>query len=254
MFLFSSQDVSTIVSPRSSKEQGFLASIEGKVVERSVFDVKIICKFHDRLRSFLGLKQSESAKDEAALIPVRKSRAPCNPNTTKKPADLSESTREVFKVPEQCFGRTTRSNQRHPHPEMERSCIVPERQSESEKFSTQTSPKQTNDTNRSLRSSNKRTVVNYSESPVSDKSSNYFPSNDEIPKRRKKPSGSSKESWKDRRKGVRRAKESDKETRRPKTSPPAPAPLSKKRPANKSNTVKTNEDEWTEAELMKLQE
>ncbi|XP_037551271.1 mis18-binding protein 1 [Nematolebias whitei] len=40
------------------------------------------------------LKQSESAKDEEASIPVRKSRAQSIRNTTKKPADLPESTNE----------------------------------------------------------------------------------------------------------------------------------------------------------------
>lgn len=218
------------------------------------FGIKIICEFHGRLLFVLpGLKQSESTKDEEASTPVRKSRAQSNRNTTKKPADLPESTSEVFKVPEQCFGRITRSNQRRPHPAMERTCTVPEKQRESEKFSTQRSPKQTNDTNRSLLRSNKRTVVNYSEPPVADKTSSHLPSSGEIPKRRKTPSGSSKDNWKDNRKGDRRAKKSDKETRCTKTSPEL-APLGKKRPANIGTTVKTDEDEWTEAELMKLQE
>lgn len=228
-----------------------------------------------------GLKQIESVKDDEESAPVRKLRTLRNRNTAKKPPNLSESTREVFKVPEQGSGQTTKSSQRLPQMTTERRTrVVPEKQTESEKSSTRSSVNQTNNTSRSLRRT-RRTVTSSPESPDADQTSNHLSADDdEFPIKRKqgvnrkkgvkvsnvsppdhRPSSSQpSESFKESRKGLRtgggKTKKHDKEPkhserRHTKSSPQ----LNNRRLAKKSSAaVPEEEDKWTEAELMQLEE
>lgn len=233
----------------------------------------------------LGMKQSEPVKDEEESAPVRKLRTLRNRNTAKKPPNLPESTCEVFKMPKQCLGQTTKSSQKLLQMTKERRpSVVSEKQTESENSSTQSSVNQKNTTSRVLRSTSRTVTSNPESPPDANQTSNHLSidddDDDEFPIKRKQGVNSKKgvkvsnisqsdhsasssqppESFKESRKGLRtgggRTKKRDKEPKHSESRLTKPSlQLNKRRLAKKSSAVVSeDEDKWTKAELRKLEE
>ncbi|XP_035530475.1 mis18-binding protein 1 [Morone saxatilis] len=238
-------------------------------------------------------KQCESANNEAASVPLRKVKAPLRKRNRAK-ANPSEKPSfsppvETLSSPEEWSGRTTRSSQRCPAAErMLYVDTVPQKQGEPKKSSTRKSKKQTHDSRRSsVRvSQSKRSVTASPDSPTSDdKTSQDQSTDDDLAIRRKtrgervhrKRGGKSQPSHvsppresEDSGKRTRVTKNRDaaqtqtkhQQSKCTKTSQPTkPLPKStqssKKQKADKGHTMipqDQEEDKWTEAELMKLQE
>ncbi|XP_047183205.1 mis18-binding protein 1 isoform X2 [Scophthalmus maximus] len=120
-----------------------------------------------------GHKQSESACDEEAPVPLRKVKAPLrkrNPAKVihdEKPSNQPEPSVVAISSPEEWSGTTTRSRKRCPA--MGRLLTVdnvPQKQKEPEKAPSQRSKKQTHDTIRSSARACKQTVTASPESPT----------------------------------------------------------------------------------------
>uniref|UniRef100_A0A3Q1G3Q2 MIS18 binding protein 1 n=1 Tax=Acanthochromis polyacanthus TaxID=80966 RepID=A0A3Q1G3Q2_9TELE len=236
-----------------------------------------------------GWKQSESANKESEPVLRRRVRLP-NRTTVKikpdqKPSSSPEPVVETLISTEEWHGRT-RSSRRGPAKGRDLNVnTLPQNQCELEKYSTQRSKKQTHNTDRpSVRASGrKRTVIKSPESP------SILPSDDELsiprrtqrngvygkksrnfqknsPPNRVSSSKSSSESSEERgrKKATRVTKKRNEAKRKPsKYTKPSPPPKprlaqsNRKHKAVKGSRViphEQDEDEWTEEELLKLQE
>ncbi|XP_008282233.1 mis18-binding protein 1 [Stegastes partitus] len=232
-----------------------------------------------------GWKQSESANNEGASVLRRKAKPPnrirANMKPDQKPSSSPKPVVETLGSPEEWCGRT-RSSQRYPA----KGDTLPQNQSELGKSSTRRSKKQTHNTNgSSVRvSGRKMAVVSSPETPpINERTS----SDDEFSATRKKrgksgnvrtksppnhASLSKRSSASPKERGVKKRtrirKHSDeaqikhKPSRYTNQSPPTkPLPKSaqsgRKHKADKSSRVTPHEqdgDEWTDEELLKLQE
>ncbi|XP_068582478.1 mis18-binding protein 1 [Cebidichthys violaceus] len=227
-----------------------------------------------------GRQQCESASDKEASVPLRRVKAPLRKRNSakskpeKKPSYSPEPPAETLLSPEEWSGRQTRSGRRRPATE-KTLCVdtVPQKQREPEKSSTRRSKKQTHTTTRPSVGvlGSKRAVAappkpfnDYKTSASSDEGVNWrrktrpsyvFPSSES--------SESSGETEKEVGKRTRATQIKQKRSKSTKSSSPTkPLPKltqsSKKKPtAKKGDAAIPQEhdvDEWTEAELMKLQE
>ncbi|KAG7238491.1 hypothetical protein INR49_030764 [Caranx melampygus] len=219
-----------------------------------------------------GRKKSASASDEEVSVPVRKVKPPprkhnrAKVNSKERPSNPVEPATETISSPEESCGRT-RSSKRSPA--MERTLHVDAVPQKPQKASTQRSKKQTRNTNRPSERQRRRTSTASSESPaVNDETSTQQEqsSHEEIVNKRKKegqavhskrnqktphksqpslvsPSSQSSENSDGSEKNRGREPEYRKRSRSRKTQK-----------AKKGSTEEPDEDEWTEAELLKLQE
>lgn len=240
---------------------------------------------------FSDHKQCESASANEASVPLRKVKTPVSRrnrskvNHDKKPCYSSEPSPETLGDPEEWSGRRARSSQRCQS--AERTLHVDtDSQKHVEKPSTWRTKKEKHDTKKPpVRvSGRKRAVATSPESPtLNSKMSQDQSSNDGLSIRRTKqgngahrkrgkksqPSYLSEDSGKELRKGTRVTKNREatqttehKQSKSTKNSQPAkPLPKStqsrKKQKADKGkalNPQEQDEDQWTEAELMKLKE
>ncbi|XP_036927566.1 mis18-binding protein 1 isoform X2 [Acanthopagrus latus] len=238
-----------------------------------------------------GRKQCPTASINEAPVPLRKVKAPARKRdrATVKPTNSPESPVETISSPEEP-GRRTSSRQRHQAAtRMSHVDTVPQKQSKPEKTSTRRSKKQTPDKTspvaRALR--RKPEVRSSSESPAAaDETSPDQSSTDDSPTSRKKrgkaahrkrgeksqpsPSSESEGSRKELRKRTRVTKNRNvaqtqtkhEQSEHKKASQPE-RPLAKttqsgkKQKADKGNSRishEQDEEEWTEAELMRLTE
>ncbi|XP_073338867.1 mis18-binding protein 1 isoform X3 [Pagrus major] len=239
-----------------------------------------------------GRKQCQSASINEAPVLLRKVKAPVRKRDRAmvKPTNSPESPVETIGSPKEQSGRRTRSSQRHQAAERTSHVdTVPQKQTKPEKTSTRRSKKQTpNSTSPLVRVLRRRPAVQSSpESPaVADKTSPNQSSIDDSSISRKKPkaahrkrgeksqpspSSESEGSGKELRKRTRVTKNRNaaqtqtkhEQSKCTKTSQPE-KPLagkstqsSKKQKAHKGNLWiphEQDEEEWTEAELMRLKE
>lgn len=238
-------------------------------------------------------REEEVSAPLRKVKPSRRKRNQTKTDPEERPCNSPEPTVETVSSPEEC-SRRTRYSQRCPATErMLHLDTVPQKQREPVKASTHRSKKQTHDTIRPSVRGRKQTVTSSPESlSVNDQTLQQQSSDDEFSIKRKaqqkgenrkrggkvlnepqqnhmSPSSQSsevsEESGKKRKKRTRVTKNSDSaQTQRKcnKMSPPTkPSPKSaqsgKKQKVNKGHTVvphEQDEDEWTEEELMKLQE
>ncbi|XP_070777082.1 mis18-binding protein 1 [Enoplosus armatus] len=269
-------EVTTTVSARSSQKPAlvFLPCSEGRKQCESASD------------------EEASVPLRRVKAPLRtRNRAKSNPE--EKTSYSSKPPVETLSSPEVWSGRTRRTHQRCSATERTLNVdALPQKQSDPEKSSIRRSKRQTHDTTRpSVGASGSRRAVPASpDSPtVNDNTSQHQSSEDELCIRRKKRGKeghrkrggkvlnklrashvfpeSPEESGPELRKRTRGTKNSDaaqtqikhKPSKCTKPSPPTkPLPKSthssKRHKAHKVNTQEQDEDEWSEAELMKLQE
>ncbi|XP_056250082.1 mis18-binding protein 1 [Seriola aureovittata] len=248
-----------------------------------------------------GQKQSETASEEDASVPLRRVKAPLRKhnrakvNREEKPSNPPEPPVETTSSPEEWSGRT-RSSKRCPAVER-MLCVdtVAQKQKEPGKASTQRSKKQRHDTKRPSDRRRRQTVIASPESPAvrlqqqlsdegfsskrKNKGKGVYSKRSEKVLNKSQPSyvspssqssECSEESGKKMRTQTRVLKNSDaaqtltkcKKSKYTKVSPPTKplsksAKSSKTHKANKGSTIipeEHDEDEWTVAELMKLQE
>lgn len=241
----SPSEISTIVSPRTSQ----------KPVRAIVPSVK-------------GWKQSESDKDEKTSVPSRRVNAGC-----KKPAAVAEAAVEMLSSHEEWCGRTTRSRQRRLHPAAERGLHVsaaPQKQSQPSAHRA----KQQRPSGRKRSVPASPTVSNKTERPSSDEKFNGKRKKRaeqvlvQKQPERKAPSnwspGCSEEGRRAQRKRTGGRGKSDeaqtqhvesKSTKRPAKTSLKPKQSSQKDHPDKGSAVPPqDEDKWSEAELMLLQE
>ncbi|XP_042356016.1 mis18-binding protein 1 isoform X2 [Plectropomus leopardus] len=238
-----------------------------------------------------GRKQRESASDEETSVPLRKVKAPLRKHNRakvkpdEKPSYSQEPPVETHSSTDEWSGRHTRSSQRRPAKDRTMHVdTVPQRQSKPEKSSTWRSKKQTHGTSKpSVRG--RKHAVRASPESVNDRTSTSSP--DEVVGRKKqrkevhrergrgapKPrpnyvfpssdsSQSSEEFKEELKKKPRVTQTKGKQSKRSKSSSPSkPSPKltqSSKKPQSKKGNApipaERDDDEWTEAELVKLQE
>lgn len=238
----------------------------------------------DKLFVFLGRKQYESTSDNEMPVPLRRVKAPlpkrnrAKVNHEEKPPSPAEPPRDTpsdyISSPETCSGNIRRSNRKRSTTKSTHvNTAPPPSQSKPEKPSTQKTKKETHNTNRpSERGFKSRRKV----SPLSESSDDEVSDDDftiktkqrgkgehgkrgekpvkSQPKRRSSRSQSSGESGSEPRKTARVTKQKQNKTSPPVKTLPKLTQSSKKDKRHKMIPQEQDEDEWTEVELIKLQQ